>query len=46
MLRRLMSLTIAATLWSSVAIAENAPGVSATEVKIGGTFPFSGRCRV
>jgi branched-chain amino acid transport system substrate-binding protein len=42
MLRRLMSLTIAATLWSSVAIAENAPGVSATEVKIGGTFPFSG----
>jgi branched-chain amino acid transport system substrate-binding protein len=42
MLRRLMSLAIAATLWSSVAIAENAPGVSATEVKIGGTFPFSG----
>src|SRR5271156_3309325 len=42
MLRRLMSLAIAATLWSSVAIAENAPGVSATEVKVGGTFPFSG----
>jgi branched-chain amino acid transport system substrate-binding protein len=42
MLRRLMSLAIAATLWSSVAIAEDAPGVSATEVKVGATFPLSG----
>ena len=29
-------------LWASLAFAENAPGVTATEIKVGGTFPFSG----
>jgi branched-chain amino acid transport system substrate-binding protein len=33
---------IASILWASVAFAENAPGVTATEIKVGGTFPFSG----
>src|ERR1700756_1242076 len=32
----------ASILWTSVAFAENAPGVTATEIKVGGTFPFSG----
>src|SRR6516164_2879978 len=31
-----------AALWASLALAENAPGVTATEIKVGGTFPFSG----
>jgi ABC-type branched-subunit amino acid transport system substrate-binding protein len=29
-------------LWGSFAFAENARGVTATEIKVGGTFPFSG----
>jgi branched-chain amino acid transport system substrate-binding protein len=33
---------VASILWASVALAENAPGVTATEIKVGGTFPFSG----
>jgi branched-chain amino acid transport system substrate-binding protein len=35
---------IAATsvLWASLAFAGNAPGVTAAEIKVGGTFPFSG----
>src|SRR5258705_6436797 len=32
----------ASVLWASLAFAENAPGVTATEIKVGGTFPFSG----
>jgi ABC-type branched-subunit amino acid transport system substrate-binding protein len=42
MLRYLGSIAIATILWGTVAFAENAPGVTATEIKIGGTFPFSG----
>jgi branched-chain amino acid transport system substrate-binding protein len=42
MLRYLGSIAIASILWGSLAFAENAPGVTATEIKIGGTFPFSG----
>jgi ABC-type branched-subunit amino acid transport system substrate-binding protein len=36
------SLAVAMSLLSSLAFAENAPGVTATEIKVGGTFPFSG----
>jgi branched-chain amino acid transport system substrate-binding protein len=42
MLKHLGSIAIASILWGSFAFAENAPGVTATEIKIGGTFPFSG----
>jgi branched-chain amino acid transport system substrate-binding protein len=42
MLRRLGGIAIASILWGSFAFAENAPGVTATEIKVGGTFPFSG----
>jgi ABC-type branched-subunit amino acid transport system substrate-binding protein len=42
MLRYLGSIAIASILWGSLAFAESAPGVTATEIKIGGTFPFSG----
>jgi branched-chain amino acid transport system substrate-binding protein len=42
MLKLLGSIAVASALWSSVAFADNAPGVTATEIKIGGTFPFSG----
>jgi branched-chain amino acid transport system substrate-binding protein len=42
MLRRLGGIAIAYILWGSFAFAENAPGVTATEIKVGGTFPFSG----
>jgi branched-chain amino acid transport system substrate-binding protein len=42
MLRYLGSIAIASILWGSLAFAENAPSVTATEIKIGGTFPFSG----
>jgi branched-chain amino acid transport system substrate-binding protein len=41
-LRRLGGIAIASILWGSFAFAENAPGVTATEIKVGGTFPFSG----
>jgi branched-chain amino acid transport system substrate-binding protein len=33
---------VASTMWASLAFAENAPSVTATEIKVGGTFPFSG----
>src|SRR6476620_10340011 len=33
---------VASTMWASLAFAENAPNVTATEIKVGGTFPFSG----
>jgi branched-chain amino acid transport system substrate-binding protein len=33
---------VTSALWASLAFAENAPGVTATEIKVGGTFPFSG----
>jgi branched-chain amino acid transport system substrate-binding protein len=42
MLRHLVSIAVATILGGSVAFAENAPGVTATEIKVGGTFPFSG----
>jgi branched-chain amino acid transport system substrate-binding protein len=42
MLTRLGGIAIASILWGSFAFAENAPGVTATEIKVGGTFPFSG----
>lgn len=42
MLRRLGGIAIASMLWGSFAFAENARGVTATEIKVGGTFPFSG----
>ena len=42
MLRHLVSIAIASILWGAFAFAENAPGVTATEIKVGGTFPFSG----
>ncbi|MES2599316.1 MAG: ABC transporter substrate-binding protein [Pseudomonadota bacterium] len=37
----LMAVTVSLAL-SSAALAENAPGVTATEIKVGATFPFSG----
>ena len=42
MLRHLASIAIGSILWGSLAFAENGPGVTATEIKVGGTFPFSG----
>lgn len=42
MLRHLVSIAIASIVWCSSALAENSPGVTATEIKVGGTFPFSG----
>jgi branched-chain amino acid transport system substrate-binding protein len=42
MLRHLAGIAIASIRWGPFAFAENAPGVTATEIKIGGTFPFSG----
>ena len=42
MLKRVGILAAASVLWASVSFAENAPGVTATEIKVGGTFPFSG----
>jgi len=42
MLRHLVSIAAASILWGSSALAENSPGVTATEIKVGGTFPFSG----
>ena len=42
MLRHLESIAIASILWGSFAFAENGPGVTAIEIKVGGTFPFSG----
>lgn len=42
MLKYLRGLAIASVLCCPFAYAENAPGVTATEIKIGGTFPFSG----
>lgn len=33
---------LTSTMWASLAFAENAPSVTATEIKVGGTFPFSG----
>jgi len=40
--RYLASIAVASILWGSSALAENSPGVTATEIKVGGTFPFSG----
>jgi branched-chain amino acid transport system substrate-binding protein len=40
--RYVASIAIASILWGSSALAENSPGVTATEIKVGGTFPFSG----
>jgi branched-chain amino acid transport system substrate-binding protein len=37
----LMAMTVSLAL-SGAALAENAPGVTATEIKVGATFPFSG----
>jgi branched-chain amino acid transport system substrate-binding protein len=42
MLRGAGLVAISSILWASLAFAENAPGVTATEIKVGGTFPFSG----
>jgi branched-chain amino acid transport system substrate-binding protein len=42
MLRGAGLVAISSILWVSLAFAENAPGVTATEIKVGGTFPFSG----
>jgi ABC-type branched-subunit amino acid transport system substrate-binding protein len=42
MLRRAGLIAATSALWASLAFAENAPGVTATEIKVGGTFPFSG----
>ena len=41
-MRYLASIAVASILWGSSALAENSPGVTATEIKVGGTFPFSG----
>jgi branched-chain amino acid transport system substrate-binding protein len=42
MMKRAGLVTVTSILWASLALAENAPGVTATEIKVGGTFPFSG----
>jgi branched-chain amino acid transport system substrate-binding protein len=42
MLRCAGLVAVASILGASLAFAENAPGVTATEIKVGGTFPFSG----
>jgi branched-chain amino acid transport system substrate-binding protein len=42
MMKRARLVAVASILWTSLALAENAPGVTATEIKVGGTFPFSG----
>lgn len=42
MLRHAGRLVVASIVWASAAFAENAPGITATEIKVGGTFPFSG----
>lgn len=42
MLRRVGIAAVASILWASAALSENAPGVTDKEIKLGGTFPFSG----
>src|SRR6201982_1637409 len=42
MLRGAGLVAISSIMWASLAFAENAPSVTATEIKVGGTFPFSG----
>jgi branched-chain amino acid transport system substrate-binding protein len=42
MLRYAGRVAVALIVWATVAFAENVPGVTATEIKVGGTFPFSG----
>jgi branched-chain amino acid transport system substrate-binding protein len=42
MMRRAGLVAVTSILWTSLALAENAPGVTAAEIKVGGTFPFSG----
>src|SRR5438874_7538486 len=42
MLKKLQITAAAALLLSGAAVAADSPGVSATEIKIGGVFPFSG----
>jgi branched-chain amino acid transport system substrate-binding protein len=42
MMKRVRLVAVTSMLWTSLALAENAPGITATEIKVGGTFPFSG----
>src|SRR5450631_902154 len=46
MLRNLKFALLLALLLGGQAAAENAPGVTATEIKVGGVFPFSGPASV
>ncbi|MBI3700799.1 MAG: ABC transporter substrate-binding protein [Afipia sp.] len=46
MFRNLKFVLPLAMLMATPAIAENAPGVTATEIKVGGVFPFSGPASV